>query len=60
MLYDLYEVFGNPGEEIWMLIPKHRETTFFLYEDGELTLSHSFATEAKLPSFPEVEMGDLW
>lgn len=60
MLYDLYEVFGNPGEEIWMLLPKHRETTFFLYEDGELTLSHSFATEANLPSFPEVEMGDLW
>lgn len=50
MLYDLYDVFEKAGDEIWMLLPEHRETTFFLYEDGELVLSHSFASGSDEPS----------
>ncbi len=40
--YDLYNIFVRPGERIWFLAPQNRETTVFLYEDGELVLSHSF------------------
>ena len=41
--YDLYNIFVRPGERIWFLAPQNRETTVFLYEDGELVLSHSFS-----------------
>lgn len=41
--YDLYNIFVRPGERIWFLAPQNRETTVFLYEDGELVLSHSIS-----------------
>jgi serine/threonine-protein kinase len=59
MLYDLFDVFEKAGDEIWMLLPKHCETTFFLYEDGELVLSHSFASRSENPSIREIEMEQL-
>jgi serine/threonine-protein kinase len=39
--YDLYDLFVPPGERMWFLAPQDRETSVFLYEDGELVLSHS-------------------
>ena len=42
MLYDLYDVLVRPGEHIWFLSPQDLEATVFIYEDGELVLSHSF------------------
>jgi serine/threonine-protein kinase len=41
MFYDLYDLFVPPGERMWFLAPQDRETTVFLYEDGELVLNHS-------------------
>jgi serine/threonine-protein kinase len=41
--YDLYNIFVRPGERIWFLAPQDPETTVFLYEDGELVLSHSIS-----------------
>ncbi|NVM21027.1 MAG: PASTA domain-containing protein [Desulfobacterales bacterium] len=59
MFYDLYSVFESPGEEIWMLVPKDPETTFFFYQDGELVLSRSFLSRSDAPLFPELEIEDL-
>lgn len=33
---DLFDGFMKPGEEIWLLIPRRKNSTVFLYEDGEL------------------------
>jgi len=42
ILYDLYDGFEPPGNEVWMLIPGDPELTLFFYEDGELVSSGSF------------------
>jgi len=51
MLYDLYDVFLPPGEEIWFLAPKDPETMVFVHQDGELVSSHSFFMDLMKP-FP--------
>ena len=33
---DIFDDFIKPGEDIWLIIPKHKNATVFLYEDGEL------------------------
>jgi serine/threonine-protein kinase len=43
VFYDLYDLFVRPGERMWFLAPQDRETTVFLYEDGELVLNHYFS-----------------
>jgi hypothetical protein len=59
MLYDLYDFFEGPGEHIWMILPQNAEVTFFFYEDGELALSHSFASGSRGLFLSELEMGQL-
>ena len=39
---DLFDDFLKPGEEIWFLIPKNRNASLFLYEDGELIASQVY------------------
>lgn len=51
MLYDLYDVFLPPGEEIWFLVPQDPEAAVFVHQDGELVLSHSFFMDRMKP-FP--------
>lgn len=41
VLYDLYDVLVRPGENIWFLAPQDLETTVFVYQEGEVVLSHS-------------------
>ncbi len=41
MLYDLYDVFMHPGENIWFLAPQDPEATVFVYQEGEVVLSYS-------------------
>ena len=43
VFYDLYDLFVRPGERMWFLAPQDRETTVFLYEDGELVLNYAFS-----------------
>ncbi len=57
MLYDLYDVFVRPGQHIWFLAPQDPETTVFVYQDGELVLSHSFSPGSVAGYFPELEIG---
>jgi serine/threonine-protein kinase len=59
MLYDLYDIFQGPGEDIWMIVPQDPEVTFFLYQDGELTLSHSFVLGSRAHCLSELETGLL-
>jgi eukaryotic-like serine/threonine-protein kinase len=47
MIYDLYDVFMSPGEGVWLLTPEEPEATVFLYENGELVLSHSLASRSR-------------
>jgi serine/threonine-protein kinase len=47
MLYDLYDAFVSPGKGIWLLAPEEPEATVFLYENGELVLSHSLANRSR-------------
>jgi len=51
MLYDLYDAFARPGEHIWFLAPQDLETTVFVYQDGELVLSHSFSSTSVAQGF---------
>ena len=44
-LYDLFDKFWPPGEDLWVLLPRHPDGTFFLYEDDELVLTRSFGRE---------------
>jgi eukaryotic-like serine/threonine-protein kinase len=32
----IFDDFMKPGEEIWLIIPRHNNATVFLYEDGQL------------------------
>lgn len=41
MFYDFLDAFVRPGEHIWFLAPQDPEATVFVYQDGELVLSHS-------------------
>jgi serine/threonine-protein kinase len=41
---DLLNELIRPGDEIWLLIPKNKNTTVFLYEDGELIKTQVFDT----------------
>lgn len=41
VLYDLFDQFWPPGEDIWVLLPRRDEGTLFLYEDDELVLTRS-------------------
>ncbi|MBW1742092.1 MAG: PASTA domain-containing protein [Deltaproteobacteria bacterium] len=47
MVYDLYDGFVHPGEGIWLLAPEEPEATVFLYENGELVLSHSLSNRSR-------------
>jgi beta-lactam-binding protein with PASTA domain len=53
MFYDLFDVFVRPGEDIWFLTPQDPETTLFVYQDGELVLSHSFSPQVSRDLFRE-------
>jgi len=33
---DLFEDYKKPGEDIWVLVPRDRDATVFIYEDDEL------------------------
>ncbi len=39
---DLINELMQPGQEVWLLIPKAKNTTVFLYEDGELVKTQVF------------------
>jgi hypothetical protein len=41
-LYELFDLFWPPGEDIWVLLPRQDDGTFFLYEDDDLVLTRSF------------------
>jgi beta-lactam-binding protein with PASTA domain len=56
LLYDLFDVFSKPGEDIWMLLPRDGSAAFFLYDDEELVLTHSFALGGKDKTRSEVVM----
>jgi serine/threonine-protein kinase len=45
VLYDLFDHFWVPGEDLWVLLPRHDEGIFFLYEDDELVLTRSIGLE---------------
>jgi hypothetical protein len=47
MFYDLYNVFVSPGEGVWLLAPEESEATVFLYENGDLVLSHSLSDRSR-------------
>ncbi len=39
---DLLDDFMKPGEEIWLLIPKGKDATVFLYKDDVMVKSQVF------------------
>jgi serine/threonine-protein kinase len=47
MIYDLYDVFAPPGQGIWLLTPAEPEATVFLYENGDLVMSHSLSNRSR-------------
>jgi beta-lactam-binding protein with PASTA domain len=59
MLYDLYDAFQPPGEDIWLLLPYDPDVTFFLYQDGKAVLSHSFASMSDVSRVSEFEITEL-
>jgi len=59
MLYDLYDVFQPPGEDIWLLVPYDQDVTFFLYQDEEAVLSYSFASMSHVSPLSEFEITNL-
>jgi serine/threonine-protein kinase len=59
MLYDLYDVFQPPGEDIWLLVPYDPDVTFFLYQDEEAVLSYSFASMPHVSPLSEFEIRKL-
>ncbi len=59
LLYDLFDVFSKPGGDIWMLLPRDGSAAFFLYDDEELVLTHSFALGGKDKTRVEFEMESL-
>lgn len=59
MLYDLYDVFQPPGEDIWLLVPYDPDVTFFLYQDEEAVLSYSFASMSHVSPLSEFEIRNL-
>ena len=59
MLYDLYDVFQPPGEDVWLLVPYDPDVTFFLYQDEEAVLSYSFASMSHVSPLSEFEIGKL-
>ena len=38
----LYDELVEPGEEIWILVPRYNDATVFIYEDGTLILNQHF------------------
>jgi len=59
MLYDLYDFFQPPGEDIWLLVPYDQDVTFFLYQDEEAVLSYSFASMSHVSPLSEFEIRKL-
>lgn len=59
LLYDLYDVFQPPGEDIWLLVPYDPDVTFFLYQDEEAVLSYSFASMSHVSPLSEFEIRKL-
>ena len=57
MIYDLYDVFVSPGESVWLLAPEEPEATVFLYENGELVLSHSLSNRSREDIIRDLAMG---
>ena len=41
-VYDLVDIFAKPGQRLDVLLPGGKRTRFFLYEDDDLVLAHSF------------------
>jgi hypothetical protein len=39
---DLFDDFVKAGEEIWLLIPRDKEATLFLYENDRLIKTQSY------------------
>ena len=39
---DLFDDFVKAGEEIWLLIPRDKEATLFLYENDRLIQTHTY------------------
>jgi serine/threonine-protein kinase len=38
----IFDNFIKPGEDIWLIIPRHNNATVFLYEDGDLIKTQVF------------------
>jgi serine/threonine-protein kinase len=58
LVYDLLDVLAKPGQRLEVLLPGGKDTRFFLYEDDDLLLAHSFGSRAALPtSLPGLEAG---
>jgi serine/threonine-protein kinase len=41
LVYDLYNAFAPPGQELWLLIPRSPGARLFFYQDGDLVWSRS-------------------
>lgn len=56
MFYDLYNAFVSPGKGIWLLAPEEPEATVFLYENGDLVLSHSLSNTSRQDMMRDLAM----
>jgi serine/threonine-protein kinase len=52
LVYDLMDVFAEPGQRLQVLLPGGEQTRFFLYEDDDLVWAHSFSSGS--PAIPPV------
>lgn len=41
IFYKLYDAFVSPAQQVWLLVPSDPRAVVFVYENGELKLSHS-------------------
>lgn len=59
IFYDIFDDFRPPGEDLWILLPRQSEGTFFLYEDDALVLTHSFGLKYGYPALGTIDMDRL-
>jgi len=59
VFYDIFDDFWPPGQDLWVLLPRQSEGTFFLYEDDELALTHSFGLKYTYPPLGMIAMDRL-
>ena len=60
---DLFNGFLRPGEEIWQFVPKNRQASLFLYEDGKLISSRLYDewnSEIRTDYGPDISDFELW